>query len=389
MIDSDRKIIFLTGAPLSGSLHWDVQSLSAPLQECFFENPRCSSIHNSQSFSGPRWRFLPTEPGEFPGVGVVKLDKVEDEARRHPEHAHDDDLVDETSFLTATDLSFVSNTFRKGSPSHGPHGDLLTQFYEHSFAVHEETASSRVQLDYDSSNENTSFCTSFGDSFISSDLSTASSPKNQLTRTRLLFGHLTDLHQIPTAKYLDTIIPQTMTVNLVVGIISIPATRFISTRWGGRTLGMVEMLVGDETKAGFKLTLWVSDPQDLKAQTSGLQSDLALLRPRDVILARNVALSSFGGKVYGQSLRRDMTTLDLLYRNMVDASDEPGAFGARKLEDDDNGSVQVSKLKRVRRWVMEFVGPGANVWPRDVELKQKTGALMRRPQLQALPPDTQ
>lgn len=100
--------------------------------------------------------------------------------------------------------------------------------------------------------------------------------------------------------------------------------------------------------------------------------------------------------MYGHSLQRDMTTLDLLYRKVVDVSDTPGAFGIREFEnnDDDNdeGIIggQLAKLRRVRRWVMEFVGGGIGApQARGLGLSKGPGLLTRRPQLQALPADTQ
>ena len=160
-------------------------------------------------------------------------------------------------------------------------------------------------------------------------------------------------------------------------------------------MGLVEMLVGDDKKAGFGINLWVS-PDPHNGNPSVLETDLAHLRPQDVILARNVALGSFGGKVYGHSLQRDITTLDLLYRNVVDASDTPGAFDVRGIEDtDDNNDEdviggQLAKLRRVRRWVMEFVGGSIGAQQaRGLGLSKRPGLLKRSLQLQALPADTQ
>lgn len=155
------------------------------------------------------------------------------------------------------------------------------------------------------------------------------------------------------------------------------------------------MLVGDDKKTGFGINLWVS-PDPHSGKQSMLETALAHLRPQDVVLARNVALGSFGGKVYGRSLQRDMTTLDLLYRKVIDASDTPGAFGMRELEnhaDDNDEDViggQLAKLRRVRRWVMEFVGGGIGApQARGLGSSKGPGLLTCRPQLQALPADTQ
>ena len=382
MKDSDCKIIFLTGAPLSSSLQWDDCFLSAPLQQCFAANPKRTAISLSSAETGPTWRFLPTEREHLP-TGFTQLTKAEEEAGGHK------DFGNETSFLVATDLSSVSATSGeknscKGSVSSPDEEDLLTQFYEHSFAIHEDISSPGA-LDYESINE-TSNSTSFEDSYILSQPSGASSPGKNLAKSRLSSTYLTDLARVPNANHLEAINPQTMTVNLVLGILSIPQPRSIKARRSGQILGLVDMLVGDETKAGFGISIWFSDPQNPNEKESDLQSAVARLRPQDIVLARNIALSSFKGKVYGQSLRKDTTTLDLIYRNKVDATDKDGAFGARELQDSESSNVQLSKVKRVRQWVMDFVGTGT-ILPQP-GLTKKLGARRTR-EFHDLPPDTQ
>ena len=294
--------------------------------------------------------------------------------------------LQETSFLTSTDFSFTSAVASQDASqatpcSAGEDEDLLSQFYEHSFAVHEDIQSSQV-LDCGSTSDASDLTSFFDDGDGSSERHDASSPGQQASRTRLGNCLVGDVGGIPSAAYLQAITPQTMTVNLVVGIISVPPPRSIKTRRGGRTLGLIEMLVGDDTKAGFGINFWFSD---LDQKASELQSEISQLRPQDIVLAKNIALSSFRGKVYGQSLRRGMTTLDLLYRNPVDASDKPGAFSARELECGENGNDQFSKLHRVKRWVMDFVA-GGTIIPRAPNIPGLSRQLL---EVQELPSDTQ
>lgn len=382
MKESDRRIIFLTGAPLSSSLQWDDGVLSAPIQRCFAANSMRSEINlaaSSTAEMGPAWRSLPLEREHLP-TGFTQRTKAEEVVA---------DFANETSFLVATDLSFISaGSGEKSSQAflsspEEEEEDLLTQFYEHSFSFHENVTSPRA-LDCESTNETNS--TSFEDSYIMSQPNGASSSGKNLTKSRLRSSYLTDLACVPNAAHLEVIAPQTMTVNLVLGIISIPQPRLIKARRSGQILGLVEMLVGDETKAGFGISVWFPDPQNPGEKESDLQSEVRRLRPQDIVLARNIALSSFKGKVYGQSLRRDMTTLDLLYRNKVDATDKGGAFRAREIQDSESGSIQISKVKRVRQWVIDFVGAGT-ILP-QAGLTQKPGAF-RKHQFQELPPDTQ
>lgn len=81
---------------------------------------------------------------------------------------------------------------------------------------------------------------------------------------------------------------------------------------------------------------------DLRAMMEGL-------RVRDVVLVRNVALAAFRGRVYGQSLRRGVTRVELVWRG--------GEGGRRGLE---GGGVVGEKVRRVREWVLGFVGGGGD-----------------------------
>lgn len=235
--------------------------------------------------------------------------------------------------------------------------ELLSQFYQESFAIHEEVASSDVTghglLD------DTSFGTSFEDTLNSLDVDPPCDAKADMARTRLMASLPRNLNNLPNAVYLQSITPQTVTVNLVVGIISILPPREITTRRGGRTVHLVEMLVGDDTRAGFAINIWLPDLPNLDRTTASdqeLATAATQLRPRDMVLIRNAALSSFRGKVYGQSLRKGMTTIDLLHRIAVDSTDRYGAYSAQELRERFPTESPLLKVKRVKQWVMDFVG---------------------------------
>ncbi|KAK0743162.1 hypothetical protein B0T18DRAFT_414605 [Schizothecium vesticola] len=136
-----------------------------------------------------------------------------------------------------------------------------------------------------------------------------------------------------------------MTCHLVVGLISLSPTRAVQTRFGPSPL--VEVLVGDDTRAGFAVTFWLGG--------SG-SSPLAALRPGDVVLLRNVALNAFQGRVYGSSLRRGMTRVDLLYR--AREGEGEGYYDAGDLRRAEGGHAQLEKTRRVRDWAVRFVGRG-------------------------------
>ena len=89
-----------------------------------------------------------------------------------------------------------------------------------------------------------------------------------------------------------------------------------------------------------------------------------------------------------------MTTLDLLYRNVIDGDDDDaprGAYGPAELEraaiiDDDE--PQVRRVRDVKDWVLRFVG-GANTGALPQGRVLKSARLVGgNPMQAALPDDT-
>lgn len=129
------------------------------------------------------------------------------------------------------------------------------------------------------------------------------------------------------------------------------------------------MIVGDETRAGFGVNVWLAGSshvacqnlrQHQKDRQRHLEAEIQDLRPRDIILMRNIALTSFRGKVYGQSLRRGMTGVELVWRGVVDEEDRRGWFSDERNTDGDGEGKGLEKIRRVKGWVLEFVGGGGN-----------------------------
>jgi hypothetical protein len=227
--------------------------------------------------------------------------------------------------------------------------ELLSQFYEQSRAVYDQLPSSQLMPE-SQSGEETSFVTDTSVSFEATSFA-GSTAKAPLGNQRL--AHLSNLEAIPSAASLTKAQPATVTVNLIVGIISLSAPRAIQTRWGG-TSSLVEVLVGDETKSGFAITFWLPSG-------AVTESALAGLRPQDVILIQNVALNVFMKKVYGSSLRKSMTKVHLLYRRKLDRHDVGGHYSSGDLASSATGNPQLGKTRRVWEWVLNFVGTGPAV----------------------------
>ena len=140
------------------------------------------------------------------------------------------------------------------------------------------------------------------------------------------------------------------------------------------------------------------------------------LRSRDVLLLRNVALGEWRGAVYGQSLRRGVTRVDVLCRSVVDVDDEAGIWTLQDLEgalDADNGEKEKAgcrnqrgagggvmlRAARICQWMREFVGPGLTDANEASAARKRTypaenskavpGAERAMKRNKVLPPDTQ
>ncbi|KAK1634486.1 hypothetical protein BDP81DRAFT_451682 [Colletotrichum phormii] len=299
---------------------------------------------------------------------------------------------------------------------------LSQQFYNHSLALHHDLASSQLPHPPSASqpppkHTDTSFNTTTSSSFVTettdsfedtttADLSTSTTPPPPLQTSH----HLSDLEDIPPGPSLLALAPQTVTVNLIAGIISVSTPRAVTTRWGNE-LSLVEVLLGDETRAGFGVTFWLPSmppPPAAAAKSTGKTGVTAAggptspanLRRQDVVLLQNVALHVFKGKVYGQSLRKGLTRTTVLYRRKLGEGDEGGYYRPRDLErsiitgdgggggeggDGEPTTVhpQLVKTRKVWEWVMRFVGGGGG------EEQRTTARGIVRRGWDALPDDTQ
>jgi hypothetical protein len=386
------KVILLTGAPDVVSLRWN----STELLETFIAPvARFAGLQSAEDIVAPSsvdlaksnhatWRSLELErqylaTGHSQNRGWIQ------------------DYKGNATFLTTSNISFVStDPDMNASQPHDSQSqslesveEVLSQYYEHSYAIHTNLASSQIVASLP--NQQLSFHdVSIATSLDSKETSFASttydfSPVDSATDTAArrpipIGGQIADLKDIPNAKYLTSIQPQTMTVNLIVGVISISAPRGIKTRRGA-DVELVELIVGDETKSGFEINFWLSSNTNYNKNKDNeihVKDILSDIRPQDIVLLRNVAVSSFRGRVYGQSLRKEITKVHLLYRNRIDRSDLGGCYRTDDLES--GRDHQCIKTSQVREWVLRFVGPAAF---------RKAGKQGIEVIKEDLPPDTQ
>lgn len=365
-----RKLLLLTGAPESHRLDWNPSNLLTSFQSSIAQfsllqplDPPSTAGHDRSLFDVAVWRSLSLQRTLI---------------RTGFSQQHDLRFVGafptSTDFLTTTSISFeAASQGLSQQDAEEESSRLVAEFYEHSLAVHDDLASSQLVPHVDSqeaislntnaslvSDTTTTSRSGEGDSTTVADNTTLLKTPLRPGRGRGGEDHLSDLEDIPPASYLVSILPATMTVTLIVGIISIAAPRTIKTHYGA-TKTLVEVLVGDETKSGFSITFWLAENDD----NDDVAGVLAGLRSQDVVLMQNVALNVFRKRVYGGSLRRGMTRVGLLYRGRrIGRDDEEGYYGTKDLSKVRRGNKphpQLEKTRRVRDWVLKFVGGGGDV----------------------------
>ncbi|CAG7938499.1 unnamed protein product [Penicillium nalgiovense] len=349
-----RKNIFLVGAPLSANLNWDTDELLNKPIPPFHDNT--SSPEQQLSLEQPpvRWRVLRSS--------VDKLGDNYDSFQGYEDPA----FFISHQLAVATDATDATDATQEQSE------DSILQFYDHSFAIHEtsEVAGSDVYVT-DSMQDS-----SLGEDSVLASFEGLGKPDTPRSPHILhIPGPLSNLQDLPTARYIQSIAPQTMTVNMIVGVLAVHPPRRIVTRQWKTELDLIEFVVGDETRAGFAVNFWLEPEKPTAAKNNEadrLRRSLSSIRPRDIVLLRTVGLSTFQDRVYGQSLRRGMTTVELLHRQPVDVTDAVGFYQGRIEEGSSHDDQPVLKVRRVRNWMLRFV-------------TNSVGMLHPR----GLPPDTQ
>ncbi len=397
MMSGPSRVIFLAGAPDASSLQWESGHLTTQLLPSYCDSRgRCARTGITEDRALPAWRYIPTELKQRPtGYAQIQGESSADHGKPSSDYV-------ETSFLTVS--SFFSTGSTEDAVDDGTEfpasaetdEHVVSHFYEQSFANHENIASSQIQFEDESSTDSADhsaalLSASFLTSFSGSD--SFASPASPVIKKRTISvrGRICDLKDIPNASHIRSVVPQTITVNLVVCILSVSLPRSIRTKRWGREVQLVEMLVADETRAGFNINFWLPPEQPAKGRfqtENNLANSLGRLRRQDVVLIRNVALNAFMGKVYGQSLRKDMTTLDLLYRHIDDTGDTTNGYQDIDLVDANEEHPQAGKVSRVKEWVMAFVGSGPQSKQRGAGPSVEHGRT-RDEARSMLPPDTQ
>lgn len=88
-------------------------------------------------------------------------------------------------------------------------------------------------------------------------------------------------------------------------------------------MNLYEITIADDTMSGFKVTFWLRPPRESNNEHFNAQQPLLQILENvlvgDVLLLRNIALTSFRDTVHGQSLNpsiaRARTTIDVLMKS--------------------------------------------------------------------------
>lgn len=377
-MNGTRRCIFLAGAPDAQALNWDEPTLLPDFDITFQRYLGTQDIAHAHdpapapSTGHAKWRSIPyDEPvTKTPGMRT-RHNSAHTHTTLHKEgHLEDAEFLEHSiAVLEDLDISQLICTAAAEDGDEELEGKADVHPTDLSFAT--TTTSTNLT--------ETSFQTTH-----SSPAGISPSPKKvqtAATTAKSLPGGITPLNRLPKAPDLIAVHPQTPTVNLLTGIISLAAPRTIHLRRRKAEMEIVELTVGDETRAGFRISFWLHPTTTndsngdgrLPEYDSNLRRTLQHLRPGNVVLLRNVALSAWKGVVYGQSLnarfRGSRTSVTVL------GDDE---------ESCDFSPSIVAKLKRVRGWVRDFVGE-----PGKRSSFEGGGVVLKRRREEELPPDTQ
>lgn len=354
------RIILLAGAPATDDLDWNGDRLRRAFDDVFARmlDGRRKAVYNAQDGS----------------MLVATVPRAKWRAFDVDVESHDLETDSQQAFPQTQFLSFHGND----TDEERQHSEFL----EHSVAAFDNLVSSQVlkrdpaaagQLEDTLMTDSTSFATTdiTEDSSTSSKSSQrAAEPANNVQSTAIQ-GGVTNLKQIPSAEYISRILPQTMTINLIAGVVTVSRAKTVHLRKSNIAMDIIEVIVGDETRAGFPITFWLAPLESQHKAADDLREKLRDLRPGDVLLLQNIALSSFRNCVYGQSLSKRFARNSTLVTLMGDETTSPLPGNAS------------AKLQRVQGWISDFVG--LDTKPGDAMLSTQGGTGMRC----ELPPDTQ
>lgn len=312
-----------------------------------------ASADDTSGSKGPVWRLLNLKQTN-PITGSFRLSWTDD-----PRIVEDDNVA---SFYKSVRVAVVDGM---GCSYHGmadaseftnaSNGDSDEEsFVEESFAMHESATEqlgmSTVRAGTTSSDPSIVRLTDVGDD----------DEEEGLLQDYL--GELTTLSCIPNAQTLDRLNPQTVTLDMLVAVISAPPPRTVCIRRTGKDVELVEIVVGDDTRAGLQVTFWLDSVEQeprMRQNGEGLRKTLTGLRAGDVILIQNVALAHFRGMVHGQSLRWRRTNGGWATNVTVICRQHANEGKSTLDQRVESLSEAEQRVQAVKGWARQFIRPRA------------------------------
>jgi hypothetical protein len=342
------RLKMLNGAPLSKHLDFSDSTLLATEKCKTFGTVAVISTSAEESTPALKWRSISTKNTRLrTGWSQPYL----------PGSTHRNDVslsipnVQRSSPLPqddTTDLDYTMASFEDPSRA-------VDDFLEHSLAFHDTLLSSQVLQDdvTDTTLGSSILTTSFG-----TTISDFSSPSKAISEHTLIIQiptkmAITPLGSLPSAQHLRSIYPQTPTPNFLCALTANPEQREVFVRKGGYKMNLWEVSLADDTRSNFKVTFWVRPPQESNNERTHAQNlllqTLQSIKVGDILLLRNIALTSFRDTVFGQSLNpgitRARTGVDVLMRSSGISVGQLGGLPAPVVE----------AFMRVKRWAKAHI----------------------------------
>lgn len=159
---------------------------------------------------------------------------------------------------------------------------------------------------------------------------------------------ITSLSHLPSVQHLKSIYPQTVTLTLLCVLTTPVVQRDVVIRKSGRHMHLCETTVADDTTTGFQVSFWCHSGQAQKLVQESLRNTLGEIRVGDILLLRNIVLSVFRDRVYGQSLAPAISKA----RTVVEILAKPdGSSGFTRVFPTAAGE----KFIRVKSWARDHV----------------------------------
>lgn len=165
--------------------------------------------------------------------------------------------------------------------------------------------------------------------------------------------HLVPLSDLPTASDVDRLMPQTVTVSLLVIALKVDFKCQLRARRTGQRSDLVELSVGDDTQNKFNINIWlkssVSSSRLTNTAKPSLQMDnsrstINMIKTGDLLLLENIALASWKGCICGQNLRKRIGNIETKI-HIVE----------KKQFDSLSSSSLAKRIAKVQNWAMENV----------------------------------